>query len=79
MVVLDTIQKYDNVVRVACFLPGVDVTLAGDTPKTIPEKYMHYRFADPADAMFDAYVQEAYADGWHNYHPEQHRNGHKIT
>lgn len=66
------IQKYDNVVRVGSFLPGVDVTLPGDTPKTIPEKYMHYRYDHPADAQFEAYVQEAYDAGWQNYHPEQH-------
>ena len=54
-------------------------TRYGETMTVIPEKQMHYKHADHADALFDAYVQEAYADGWHNYHPEQHRNGHKIT
>jgi hypothetical protein len=66
------IQKYDNVVRVGKFLPGREECTPGDTPKMVPEKYMHYRFADPADAEFDAYIQEAYADGWQNYDPEQH-------
>lgn len=66
------IQKYDNVVRVASFLPGIEECSPGDTPKTAPEKSMHYRFADPADGEFDKYVQEAYADGWQNYDPNQH-------
>jgi hypothetical protein len=61
------IQLYENVVRVASFLPGIYLQLEGDTPKTAPEKQMHYRHADPADAMFDQYVQEAYAAGWQNY------------
>lgn len=72
------IQKYDTFVRVASFLPGYLQWLPGDTPKMVSEKQMCYRFADPADAEFDAYIQEAYESGWQNYFPEQHgaiRNG----
>jgi hypothetical protein len=69
------IQDYGRVLRVAAFLPGITEMPEGDSPKTVPEKYQTYRSAnqgDLADALFDAYVQEAYAGGWQNYHPEQH-------
>jgi hypothetical protein len=67
------IQKYETVARVAAFTPGrCSGVFPGDTPKTEPDKYMHYRFADPADAKFDEYLQEAYQDGWQNYDPNNH-------
>lgn len=74
------IQDYGRLLRVAAFLPGITEMPPGvwDTPKTIPEKYQTFRSAnqgDAADALFDAYVQEAYAAGWQNYHPEQHGHG----
>ncbi len=71
------IQDYGNVLRVGSFLPGLCEVHEGDTPKTVPEKQQHYRAAnqgDLADGMFDRFVQEAYADGWQNYYPEQHHD-----
>lgn len=75
------IQHYGRTLRVGSFLPGLCTVMVGDTPKTVPEKQQHYRAdnqSDFADGQFDAYIQEAYADGWQNYYPEQHgalRNG----
>lgn len=69
------IQHCGKTVRVASFLPGECSFFPGDTPKTSPEKSQSFRAdnqTDFADAEFDKFVQEAYADGWQNYHPEQH-------
>jgi len=69
------IQDYGVFVRVGSFLPGVIECPPGDTPKTWPEKHETFRGdnqTDLADGAFDRYVQEAYADGWQNYNPEQH-------
>lgn len=60
------IQQYDQHVRVCAFLPGREVFLPGDTPKVEPERCMYYRFDNQADALFDNYVQDAYAEGWTN-------------
>lgn len=72
------IQHYETFVKVGSFLTGVIECSPGDTPKVWPEKHEHFRGdnqTDLADAEFDKYVQEAYADGWQNYDPEQHGNG----
>jgi hypothetical protein len=64
------IQHYETFVKVGSFLPGVTECSPGDTPKTWPEVHNVYRGdnqADLADAEFDRYVQDAYADGWQNY------------
>lgn len=66
------IQQYESVLRVATFLPGYETSFPGDTPKMNPERSMHCRFADLADAKFDEYLEKAYADGWQNYEPELH-------
>lgn len=79
------IQHYGSFVKVGSFLPGVTECSPGDTPKTWPEKHETFRGdnqLDQADGVFDRYVQDAYADGWQNYHPEQHGgllNGHSIA
>ena len=79
------IQHYGHFVKVGSFLPGEVECSPGDTPKTWPEESFTFRGdnqCDLADAEFDKYVQEAYADGWQNYDPEQHgglRNGHSIA
>jgi hypothetical protein len=64
-----------DLVKVCSFLPGETECSPGDTPKTCPEKHEHCISSFKADEVFDKYVQEAYADGWQNYHPEQHGNG----
>lgn len=72
------IQRYDTSVKVGSFLPGDEECSPGDTPKVWPEKSEWFKSAtyradnqtDLADAEFDRYVQEAYADGWQNYNPE---------
>lgn len=64
------IQHYGEKVRVASFLPGVAVCLPGDTPKTEPERSVWCVNNFAADALYDQYVQDAYADFWQNYHPE---------
>jgi hypothetical protein len=61
------IQAYmPAMVRVAAFLPGRDIFLPGDTPKTEPEKCEWCENSFTADELFDTYVQEAYAAGWQN-------------
>lgn len=67
------IQDYETFVKVGSFLPGVEECSPGDTPKTWPENYMTFTSSPAADAMFDNYVQAAYADGWQNYDPETYR------
>ena len=69
------IQHYGTTLKVGSFLPGETECSPGDTPKTWPEKHETFRAdnqSDFADGAFDGYVQEAYADGWQNYYPEQH-------
>ena len=69
------IQDYGTFVKVGTFLPGEEECSPGDTPKTWPNKHETFRAdngGDLADAEFDKYAQEAYADGWQNYYPEQH-------
>jgi hypothetical protein len=61
-----------DLAKVGAFLPGETECSPGDTPKTWPEKSETATSSFAADALFDKYVQEAYADGWQNYHPEQH-------
>lgn len=65
------IQQYDTFLKVGTFLPGVEECSPGDTPKVWPERNesFHSNQTDLADGQFDKYVQEAYADGWQNYHP----------
>ena len=64
------IQQYGTFLKAASFLPGMEESLPGDTPKVWPEKSesVHSTFA--ADEAFDRLVGEAYADGWQNYNPE---------
>lgn len=64
------IQQYTTTIKVGSFLPGISECPPGDTPKTRPEKSETFKSngADAADALFDNYVQAAYADGWQNYH-----------
>lgn len=68
------IQDYGKSVRVGTFLPGDSVCLPGDSPKTEPEKSEWCTSSWQADAQFDNYVQDAYAEGWQNYYPDQHGN-----
>jgi len=72
------IQHYGSFVKVGSFLPGETECSPGDTPKTWPEKSETFRGdnqMDLADGAFDRLVQEAYADLWQNYDPEQHAYG----
>src|ERR1700757_4477322 len=64
------IQDYENFVKVGSFLPGRTECSPGDTPKVWPEKWETFTSSPAADDQFDRYVQEAYADGWQNFHPE---------
>ena len=66
------IQSYDTYLKVGMFLPGITECSPGDTPKTWPDKHQDTKKSPEADDIFDRYVQEAYAAGWQNYHPEQH-------
>lgn len=67
------IQQYDSYLKVGMFVPGIqDPPRAGDTPHVWPEKHRDVTNAYDADAVYDNYVQEVYAAGWQNYHPEQH-------
>lgn len=66
---------HDNSVKVCAFLPGETECSPGDTPKTWPEHYQFARSVPEADALFDNYVQAAYAQGWQNYDPEVGGNG----
>lgn len=66
---LISIQSYGWTVRVGSFLPGLITVVPGDTSTTVPERQDYFRAdnqTDDADALFDKYVQEAYADGWQN-------------
>jgi hypothetical protein len=63
---------HDNAVKVCTFLPGVLECRPGDTPKCWPELCEFATSVPAADALFDNFVQEAYADGWQNYYPEIH-------
>lgn len=62
------IQHYTTFVKVGMFVPGVYECSPGDTPKTWPNKSETCTSSPAADAVFDNYVQEVYADGWENYH-----------
>lgn len=66
------IQQFTSYVKVCMFVPGEIEQTLGDTPKTWPEIHADARNNFEADAIYDRYVQEAYAAGWQNYHPEQH-------
>lgn len=64
------IQQYSvtpQSVRVAKFLPGNEVFLPGDTPKTEPEQDEWCSSSWRADEVFDRFVQDAYNDGWENF------------
>jgi hypothetical protein len=61
------IQVYDSFIKVGMFLPGID-----DGHHVWPEKHQETKASPEADNIYDRYVQEAYAAGWQNYHPEQH-------
>lgn len=61
------IQAYNaRSFRVAAFLPGVNVSFPGDTPKVEPENSCFRMSTYAADEAFDLYVQRAYEDGWQN-------------
>jgi hypothetical protein len=57
------IQRWEKTIRVGSFLPGVRQL---DTPSIVPEKSEYFVDANPADNLFDSYVQDAYAEGWQN-------------
>lgn len=64
----------EGVVKVCAFLPGVEESSPGDTPKVWPEKSSLITSSSfAADELFDTYVSEAYEAGWQNQ-PER-RNG----
>lgn len=65
------IQHYGATVRVATFLPGVEVCHPGDTPKVEPEFNNWYAATDivTADEAFDEYVRCAREGGWKDYKP----------
>lgn len=65
----------DGAVKVCAFLPGEVECSPGDTPKTWPERSKLCKVKPEADALFDEYVQAAYADGWQNYDRERDGNG----
>lgn len=67
------IQHYGKKVRVGAFLPGRVVCSPGDTAKVEPDQHKWCTSSFAADEVFDKYIQEAYADFWQNYHPEQHQ------
>ena len=66
---------HDNSVKVCAFLPGEAECSPGDTPKVWPEKFKFARFVPEADALFDEYVQEAFAAGWQRTYSEDRNNG----
>jgi hypothetical protein len=69
------IRVYDTYISVAMFVPGID---EGAGRHVWPEKHQDTLASPEADNIYDRYVQEVYAAGWQNYHPEQHgslRNG----
>lgn len=69
------IQDYGDWVKVGSFLPGeVESSGDGDSPKVWPEKSETPASSFAADALFDNYVQAAYAEGWQNYYPDQPGN-----
>lgn len=63
------IHQYRTFIKVCSSLPGVEAC----SPWRY-EKHETFRpnQSDLADSTFDRYVDEAYADGWGNYYPEQH-------
>lgn len=63
------IQSYDSYLKVGMFVPGID---EGPEGHVWPEKHQETLSSPEADNIFDRYVQEVYAAGWQNYHPEQH-------
>lgn len=60
-------ERLTQAYRVAAFLPGVDVCLPGDTPKTEPDKHQWDLSKREADAHFDRFLAEAHRDGWVHY------------
>lgn len=50
--------------RVACFCPGRDVCLPGDTPKVEPESDYWTNSVSEANGWFDLYCSRERADGW---------------
>ena len=59
------VQHYGNdTYCVAAFLPGRDICVEGDTPKTEPEKSEWVPTKERADKLFDKFVADAIADGW---------------
>lgn len=61
------IMHYGHNVQVAAFLPGRDVLLEGDTPKTEPENYCWFPVPERearANKVFGLYVAQAKQDGW---------------
>lgn len=63
------IQSYDTYLKVGMFVPGID---EGPGGHVWPEKHQETKASPEADDIYDRYVQEVYAAGWQNYHPEQH-------
>jgi hypothetical protein len=59
------IQRWEKTIRVGTFLPGVR-DLSSATPRISPDKSEYFLDANPADNLFDSYVQDAYAEGWQN-------------
>lgn len=59
-------QHYGSLVRVATFLPGVEIWLPGDTPKTEPEHHQLFPIEDRtgAERLFDQYLRDAQDAGW---------------
>jgi hypothetical protein len=53
--------------RVACFLPGRDVCVEGDTPKTEANCDNWCNTEREANRWFDLYVNRAIRDGWKDY------------
>lgn len=55
--------------RVACFCPGVEVDLPGDTPKMEPECDQWCATVSEANSWFELFVDREHRDGWKDYTP----------
>lgn len=58
------IQQYGQKLRVGTFLPGVDVSNPGDSPKTEPERSVWRNTENAARRVFGIYCRGAERDGW---------------
>lgn len=67
-------MKAGDTVRVGCFLPGVEESSPGDTPKVWPEfdTKLPADQVEAANGVFDAYLACAHEAGWKDFNPNGH-------